>query len=132
MNFQPVSGGCGHHTLKATASEALKPPAHLFLSEGAGGLLRFSYHLSNSGPVVPSCSLACDHWPEPGSNRVGEGAPADQGEDESKGSQVSTASRLARPPFSLATLPHMSSSWLWLRALQDGSGQARRLDDCLR
>lgn len=132
MNFQPVSGGCGHHTLKATASEALKPPAHLFLSEGAGGLLRFSYHLSNSGPVVPSCSLACDHWPEPGSNRVGEGAPADQGEDESKGSQVSTASRPARPPFPLATLPRMSSSWLWLRALQDGSGQARRLDDCLR
>lgn len=132
VHFQPVSRGCGHRTLKATASQVLKPPAHLFLSEGAGGLPPFPYHLSNSGPDVPSCPLACDHWPEPGSNIVSEGAPADQGEDESKGSQVSTASRPARPPLPLATLPHISSRWLWLRALQDGSGQARRLDDCLR
>lgn len=132
VHFQPVSRGCGHRTLKATASQVLKPPAHLFLSEGAGGLPPFPYHLSNSGPDVPSCPLACDHWPEPGSNIVSEGAPADQGEDESKGSQVSTASRPARPPLPLATLPHISSRWLWLRALQGGSGQARRLDGCLR
>lgn len=37
----------------------------------------------------------------------------------------------ARPASPVATLPHISSPWLWLRALQDGSGRAQGLDGCV-
>lgn len=114
---------------------ALKPPAHLFLSEEAWRLLPFPSDLPNSvdtvnlvgtqessGPAVTCCPLARDHWPQPGPGQWVKELQLTRGKMKAK------AASCAHQLCLLATLPHIVCSGLWLQVLQDGCGQGWRLD----